>query len=262
MKKWMKIVLGIAAGIFVLVGLIFWLTGDVTKAGDDFFIAVQNEDMDAAYALLSDDFQAGVSKRELKIFLSKNALDTVVETSWNSRSISGSKGQLEGTVTTQSGNKIPLELRLIKSESGWKINAIEKERAGLKIISSGQTLPPAAKQVELFQDTVAIFAQSLSEKSMRALWETGTAAYQEEVSLENLDKAFEKFFKYADGYAEISKMVPVIDNSKIEEDFDVLVIRGHYPVEPFPIYFRQLFYYEGVDWKFDGIALKVGGPPQ
>ena len=37
MKTWMKVVLGIAGGFAALIGLIFWLTGDVTKAGDDFF---------------------------------------------------------------------------------------------------------------------------------------------------------------------------------------------------------------------------------
>ena len=40
MKTWMKVVLGIVAGFAALLALIFWLTGDITKTGDDFFAAV------------------------------------------------------------------------------------------------------------------------------------------------------------------------------------------------------------------------------
>ncbi|QTD55051.1 hypothetical protein [Parasphingorhabdus cellanae] len=262
MKTWMKVVLGVFAGIAALVSLIFWLTGDITKTGDDFFAAVQNDDMDTAYALLSDDFQVGTSKAELKSYLAANALDNIKETSWSSRFITGGTGRLEGTVTTAGGSKIPLQLRLIDSEAGWRINAIEKESAGLKEASSSGALPSPDKQKQLFKDTVTVFAQSLSEKSMKKLWDTGTADYQRTVSLENLDKGFGKFFKYAEGYLELSQQEPIIDGSEINEETRVLAIRGHYPVEPFPIYFRQLFFYEGVDWKFDGIALKVGLPPE
>ncbi len=81
MKTWMKIVLAIFAGLAVLVGFIFWLTGDMTKAGDDFFAAVQNEDIDAAYTLLSDDFRAGTSKEELISYLATNALNNPKEVS-------------------------------------------------------------------------------------------------------------------------------------------------------------------------------------
>lgn len=48
MKTWMKVVLGVFVGMSALLGLVFWLTGGIAKTADDFFAAVQNDDMNAA----------------------------------------------------------------------------------------------------------------------------------------------------------------------------------------------------------------------
>lgn len=262
MKTWMKVVLGIFAALAILVGFIFWLTGDITKTADDFFAAAQNDDVDGAYALLSEDFQAGTSKEDLKSYLTANALDNIEKTSWSSRSISGSTGELEGTVTTASGNRMALKLRLINSEGGWKINQFEKASAGFKDISAGPALPSVSKQKQLFQGTVKVFAESLAEKSMQKLWASGTIDYRQQLSVEKLDKGFEQFFEFAEGYLDLSEQMPIIDGAEMIENSRVMLIRGHYPVKPFPIHFRQAFFYEGMDWKFDGLSLKVGSPPK
>jgi len=171
MKTWMKVVLGIVAGFAALLALIFWLTGDITKTGDDFFAAVQNDDMDTAYALLSEDFQTGTSKEELKSYLEANALDDVKETSWGSRFMTGGTGELEGTVTTKDGTKIPLKLRLIDSEAGWRINAIEKASAGFKESAGAQPLPSVEKQQQLFRKTIGVYAETRAERSMKKFWD-------------------------------------------------------------------------------------------
>lgn len=262
MKTWVKVTLGIFAGFAALIALIFWLTGDITKAGDDFFAAAKNDDMDAAYALLSEDFQAGTSKEELKSYLTANSLNNVEETSWSSRSISGNTGELDGTVTTVGGNEISLKLRLINSEGGWQINEIEKASAGFKGSSGDRSLPSVGKQQQLFQDTVTVFAESLADKSMKKLWDRGTADYRQQFSVEDIDQIHRQFFKYADGYLEMSKQTPIIDSAEIYKGNKTIGIRGHYPDKPAPIYFQLFFFYEGADWKFDGLGVKVGSPPK
>ena len=259
MKTWMKVVLGIAGGIAVLVGVIFWLTADVTKAGDDFFAAVQNDDMDAAYGLLSDDFKAGTSKEELQAYLAANALDKIKDTSWGGRMMTGGTAELKGTITTEGGSKIPLKLRLIDSESGWQINAIEKDTAGFKTAGSDRDVPPADRQKKLFLETMTVFAQSLSDGTMKKLRDNGAGAFQRQISLEDLDKAYEDSFKFADDFTSIAKMSPVIDSADIGED-GALNIRGHYPTEPRKVYVNQAYEYEGVGWKFLGLVYRVGSP--
>lgn len=262
MKTWMKVVLGIFAGVAVLVGLIFWLTGDIAKAGDDFFAAAQNDNMDAAYALLSEDFQAGTSKEGLQSYLAANALDNVQETSWSSRSITGSTGELKGTVTTADGSEIPLTLRLINSEAGWRINAIEKERAGFKDSSGSRPVPSAGKQQQLFQETVTAFADSLVDDSMKKLWDSSANSLRQKGSVEDLDKAFETFFEDDDAFLMMSKITPVIDSAKINEKTGTLSIRGHYGTKSKSVHFEQRYIYEGTDWKLSGLAAQAGSPPK
>jgi hypothetical protein len=262
MKTWMKVVLGIAAGISVLVGGIFWLTGDVTKAGDDFFAAVQIDDMDAAYALLSDDFKAGTSEDELKSYLAGNALNKIKDASWGGRMMTGGVAELEGTITTEGGSKIPIKLRLIDSESGWRINAIEKESAGFKNSASGSAaVPPIGKQQELFRDTITVYAESLADRSMQKLWDNSAGIFRRQFNVEQLNEAYERNYRFAGDYAEISKMAPIIDDSRIDQD-GFLVIKGHYPIKPKPLYVRQSFAYEGVKWVSSGLVLQVGQPPE
>lgn len=261
MKTWMKVVLGIVAGISVLVGLIFWVTADVTETGDDFFAAVQNDDIDTAYMLLSDNFQAGTSKEELTSYLTDNALDNVTETSWGSRSKSGDTGELKGTMTTAEGSEIQLEISLINSEAGWRINAIETANAGFRRPNESRRVPSAKKQQQLFRATIAAFAESLSEESMKKLRDYSSGSLRQQISLEEFDKAYEYSYKWAEDYAAISKMPPIIDDAQVDEK-GLLNIRGHYQIKPKPVYFRQVYIYEGIDWMLTGLVYQVGSPPK
>lgn len=259
MKTWMKVTLGIFGGFAVLIGLIFWLTGDVTKTGDDFFAAVQNDDMDAAYALLSDDFQAGTSKESLQSYLVANALDNPKDTSWGSRSISGSTGELEGTVTTADGGKISLKLLLVNSEAGWRIHTIEKESARFKDSAGGRSIPSAVKQKQLFQETMTIFAESLSDGTMKKMRDRAAGSFQRQIALKDLDKSYEESFKFAEDFSEMSTFSPIIDSGDIGEN-GALNIRGHYQNGTRPIYIDQAYEYEGIGWKLMGLVYRVGSP--
>lgn len=166
MKTWMKVVLGIFGGVAVLLGFIFWLTGDVVEAGDNFFVEVQAENIDRAYDLLSEDFQATTSKTELQVFLKDNALTNVVETSWSSRSIENNRATLTGSVTTETGGVIPLTLKFVNTKSGWKIYKIEKAAAGLSEGSGLQPLPSKEKQMELVQATTIAFVDGINAREM------------------------------------------------------------------------------------------------
>ncbi|VAV87081.1 hypothetical protein MNBD_ALPHA04-1597 [hydrothermal vent metagenome] len=258
MKTWMKVVLGIFAGIALLLALIFWLTGDVTKAGDDFFGAVQNDDIDSAYELLSDDFKAGTSKADLASYLKANALDKISDVSWGGRMIQNNIAKLDGTVETKSGDSIPLALRLVKGKNGWKIQSIRKDPAGFNTGHADIPIPSIAKQTELVKETVAIFAQSLADKDMTKLYDNSSPMLRQQVSFDKFNETYGYFFQFAPGYAAISKQNPVLDEAVINKDTEILTIKSHYPVKPSTVYFDTLYAYEGTDWKFAGLVIEIG----
>ena len=262
MKTWMKVVLGIVVGIAALVALIFWLTGDVTKAGDDFFAAVQNDDIDAAYELLSDDFKAGTSKEELQEYLKANALDQVNEVSWGGRMIQNNIGKLDGTVQTESGGSIPLTLKLVNGANGWKIQTIRKETAGFESSEAGFPMPSKAKQVQLVREATAVYAASLADKKMDRFYNHISGSWQQQTTVEELGQIFGAAYQYAPGWNDLTNMQPVLDGITVaEEGTETVFIRAHYPVKPSTVHLRQKYVFEGTDWKLLGFETKIGSPP-
>ncbi len=162
MKTWHKIALGVAVAIVALVALVFYATSGVTDAGNRFFQATREGDYEAAYALTSQEIQRNNSLEKFRAFAESNGFDTVTETSWSSRSMSGNTGALSGTLTTESGGVIPVEIGLVKEAGGWKINAIERDIAGLSDGAS-QTMPPPAVQQSMVLSDTRRFASSLGD---------------------------------------------------------------------------------------------------
>lgn len=256
MKTWMKVVLGIFAGIAVLLGLIFWLTGDISKAGSDFFAAAANDDVEGAYALLSSDFQATTSKEELDEYLEKNGLDNVTDTSWSSRSISGSTGSLEGTLTTAKGDEIPIKLKLVNSDAGWKIQSISKEQAGFQNdkSSSRQPLPSKLEAMSLTKATTSDFVEGMRAPTMEGFYGTFSSQFRRDVSLQKLEEGFGGFkgknFDMLNGYT------PVFSNTGKINDAGILSIDGYYKTSP-RLKFTYEYIFEGVKWKLWGIDIEA-----
>src|SRR5262245_58707721 len=98
----MKRVLGIIGGLVVLciavVGVIFgialFLTQDAAKAGDDFMLAIKENRLDDAYAMLGDEALADVDMDGFTATFGDSGL-----TSWSftNRQVNNDQGQLDGT---------------------------------------------------------------------------------------------------------------------------------------------------------------------
>lgn len=261
MKTWMKVVLGIFTGIAALVGLIFWLTGDITKAGDDFFAAVQNDDMDAAYALLSEDFQTTTSKEGLRAYLAANTLDKVQSVSWKSRSITNNTGELEGTITTQKGGAIPIKLGLVKSDSGWKIFRLVKAAAGFRATDSTEIIkpqmPPQVEQIRLVKETTNIFAGALNDKDMKALYDHGSKEFRRTNSVPELTDTFKSFEEFGPELLRLKEQAPGLREPVAIDERGRLSISGFYDMKLDVFVFDQHYELEDGRWKLDEIGIDI-----
>jgi hypothetical protein len=107
------------------VTLVFSLTAGLPAAADDFFMAASQGDMEQAYSLTAMGFQDEISLPALVNFLDYTGLDDYESASWYNRGFENEWGYLEGTVTTNRGEAVPLYLDLLKEEGTWKIYYIE-----------------------------------------------------------------------------------------------------------------------------------------
>jgi len=257
MNKIVKIVLGVVGVIILAVAAIFYFTGDMVTAADEFFAAVKQQDMDKAYTYLSEEFQAGTSQSDLVAYFEENRLDQFTQASWTSRSINGGRGVLTGSITTESGGVVPLTLSFVKGESGWKIYAIQKPAAGIREASATTPMPSEQEQIQLVAESMRVFADSVNDKSMAKFHSHISNLWQQQFTVAKLDEAFGGFYDIGVDLKVLDHYNPQFDDKSSIDDNGVLAITGHYPTRPNQVYFAQKYIYEGLGWKLVGFSANI-----
>jgi len=256
MKKFLKVVLGIIAVVVLAIAAVFYFTADMVKVADGFFEAVKSRDISKAYSYLSDDFKANTSQEALSDFLSKSGLISFKSASWQNRSTSGGRGELTGSINTQSGGVVPLKLSFVKGESGWKIYSIEKPQAGIQDQKAGQ-VPSESDQVKLVAETMHQLAICVNEKNMEKFYAYSSNRMQKEYTPKKLDEAFAPFFNIGADLTVLDNVSPIFDEKPSMNEENVLLINGYYPSKPNQVFFRQEYVYEGLGWKLLGLKVQI-----
>lgn len=257
MKTWVKVLLGVVGVIGLSVAGAFYFTSGATRAGDDFFAAVGAGDMDRTYGTLSSAFRAATSEAELAAFLAANRMDKVADTSWGSRSVSGGRGSLVGTLTTTAGESIPVEIDLIKEEDRWKIYALRDTAGAAGVGYGAKGLPGENEQVALVAESMGIFADAVAAGSMKGLHDHISRLWAGQFDVAKLDDAFKSFYRFGPGLQVVKTLPPVFDGPARFSDENVMAIAGYYPTDPDRVHFTLKYIYEGTGWKLFGVSVDV-----
>jgi hypothetical protein len=288
MKKFLKIIIGIVVFIILVVVLVFYLTGDMVDAANSFFKAVKQNDMTKARGYLAEEFKAATDEKALKEFLSSSALLNFKETSWGERQISGSRGELNGSVKTETGGTIPIRLTLVKESGGWKIYSLQKPTAGLMskeepgtspqpgVVSTSKeepggsqkpatvltakepsAMPGKAEQMILAKKSMHDFAVSLKTKSMEHFRNNISNLWQQQYTTQKLNEAYAKIIEAELDLSVLDTLEPILDQeAQINQD-GVLILKGHYATQPSQVRFLQKFVKEGGAWKLLGFHFSL-----
>jgi len=256
MKKLLKIVIGIVVVFVVAVTVMFYLTSDMTDTAKKFFTAIKAKDYTTAYQYLSEDFRAATPQAEFTSFLEKSALLRFKDASWSNRSISGGRGELDGSVTTESGGVVPIKLGFIKENDKWLIYSIYKPQAGLAGGESGK-LPSESEQVALVKESIRKFALSVNAKDFTVFHKYTSHLWQREMTVQKFNEVFKPFLENNINLLPLDNLSPVFDGTSSIDDNGVLLIKGHYPTKPSKVLFELKYIYEGVSWKLVGTNINV-----
>ena len=248
-----KVVAAIVIMALVTIAIALFLTSDITKTADKFFDAVKSNNYDEAYSLLSTDFKKDTSKRQLKAYLEKHALNQAKSTSWNSRSIKGNRAKVTGTLSTESGMSIPVMVTFAKGTE-WKINAIRKLLAGVR---DTEQIPSQEEQRKLIGETMHLFALSVKEHSMEKIYNHLSNTWKRQWTMDQFEKSFSPFYTFGSELMVVDRITPKFpENATINKD-DLLVIKGIYPTHPKQLFFTHKYIYEGLGWKLLGLKVEV-----
>ncbi len=266
-KMWKKILGAIVVIIALFVGLVMWSTSGMSEAANEFFILVKTKNYDDAYNETSTDFKKSISLKEFESFIKDSGLSKYKSVSWDSRSIENNMGKLEGAVTTESGDAIPIKMEFLKSGEKWKIFSISKQAAGVKKVQESQNdkvltkksqAPVADKEehLNLVRDSTMIFAKAVNQKSMKTFYVKISKVWQNQTDIGSLDKVFAVFYDAGIDFTVLKNVTPVIEKEE-ELPNGVLVLKGYYPSTPSRAYFDYKYFYEDGTWKLVGFNINV-----
>ncbi len=254
----MKIFLKIVAALFVLVALsltaALFLTRGIADTADEFFAAVERNDMGAAYAKLSQGFQSGTSESELARFLDQQKMRSVIATSWSSRQIENQTGSLRGSLTTASDGTIPITIELIKEQDEWRIHRIERPAAGLVATPS---LPSDEEARRLAHDTARTFLASVQAGSMQNFHASVSELWQQQYSVESLNESYAAFLNLDADLGPLAAMTPqIIETPQLDEN-GVLRMATLYPTDLGEFRFGLSYVLEAGQWRALGLNASV-----
>jgi hypothetical protein len=257
MKKLLKILLGVAAMFVAGIAAVFYFTTGMVDTADAFFKAVKDKDIAKARSYLAEDFKASTDENALKAFLSKGAILSFKEASWSNRQISGGRGELNGSITTDSGGIVPIKMTFVKENEAWKIYAIQKPTAGLQTQDASSTAPGKADQVVLVRQSMHDFVVSVDKKSMEHFRGTVSQLWQRQFTTEKLDQAFRQVIDSGANWSVLDSVQPVFSSEAKVDENGVLLLAGYYPTKPSQVFFEQKYIYEGVSWKLIGFNIQA-----
>jgi hypothetical protein len=254
MNKWVKIGIGIVVILIVGLSSVFFLTSGMEKTADAFFNAVKQRDLDKARTYLSEDFKASTDENALREFLSKGAILNFKSASWSNRQISGNRGQLDGSITTESGGVMPLKLMFVKENGEWKIYALQKPTAGLQSGETSAMVPAKSEQTALVKQSMHDFLVSVKQKNMSHFNSSISQMWQKQVTTEQMNAAFGSIINSGADWSAVDTLDPALTPDAKIDDEGVLSVTGQYATNP-ALKFEMKYVYEGVAWKLIGFSL-------
>lgn len=123
-------VLGILVLIWLLIaGSILLTTKGLPQALNNFFAAIVTDNLDAAYAMTTPNYQKRTSKKQFTKFVKANRLKQYKRLELPLFEPKGDRCPLDLSVELTTGEKMRLQMELVKEGKGWAIDGLGQGQA-------------------------------------------------------------------------------------------------------------------------------------
>jgi hypothetical protein len=263
---------------FLLLALILAGCGNAykkspTAAADAFFTLLNQGQYPEAYKSASFAFQAQQSVPAFVATAKDLGLGNYPSRSWTEKSASEKEALLDGDFTSSTGEKLSLQVAMLKESGKWRVFAIRTPAPNGKNhlvdrfnqIGRSQTfgdvfsrkVPSDDEARALVDNTMQQFNAGLHKKDFADFYLTTSALWRSETSKEKVESAFQSFVD-----ANIS-IDPYKDTKAVFEEpprlnsEGMLVVKGYYPTKPNRIFFDLRYTFELPKWKLLAITISI-----
>lgn len=260
----------LAAGVgLVLValgaGVVFYATSGAVEAADEFLAALGEGDVEGAYGMTAAAFQERQSQAAFALVIEALGLDSYQSSTWTSRSVEGSRAELEGTFTNRGGDRLPLELTLVKSDDGWRVFSVAGEQAGAAVQRPGESgavspppaaVPPAEELPRLASEAILALNRSILANDFSTFYAGISKLWQAQTTADEIATAFQVFVEREIDLSAIQQVEPVFEPAQLDSE-GALRVSGYYPTTPVRVVFQLRFVHESDGWKLLGIQVDL-----
>jgi hypothetical protein len=120
--KFIKILLLTAAIASGVIAIVFYITNQITKPAEEFFMLLSQEKYSEAWEMTHPDYlQAQISKDDFTKLMIKYNLKEFDSISWSTRRLKNGAGMLTGNCTLKDGSIIDITLNFLPHNDVYKI---------------------------------------------------------------------------------------------------------------------------------------------
>ena len=258
MKKGCLIALGIGlALILVILLVVFGMTRGAVKAGNDFLGLLGSGKIAQAYEEASPTLKSQQTEAVFERGVRQLGLTDFASASWSNREVKNDRGHLEGSITTKSGGKIPLQMELIKEAGKWKVYGVTAPQSGVAAEPGGKQMPADEKLKAMTRESLLAFNQAVKEKSFVNFHKQISTIWQQQITPEKFMESFKPFVDKGVDLSPVKKVDPIFDDPPAIDSQGILTLKGYFPTQPAKVFFRLRYVYEHPSWKLLGIRVNM-----
>ena len=247
-------------------------TKDPVQAASDFFVSIGSGNTKEAYDSTAFAFQAGQTYLTFDAMVKDLGLTKALKINWSQQDRGEKEVKLKGEVLTASVKTVPVSVKLICERGEWRIFALSTPRqqdptmeTHFSLVGKGSAfnsvdnheLPNPATLQKLVEKSLAMFNAAIQERSFENFYKEVSVAWQQQLTPKRLQTAFQPFIDSQVNLGSLRGLTPVFDTPPQVNSDGLLILEGHYPTNPYQIYFALRFASEFPHWKLFGLDVQL-----
>ncbi len=246
---------------------------DPTQATVDFFKNIAAGKYHEAYASTAFGFQAQQSEKVFAQTLKELGLDEAAKAEMETPVIKGREAQTDVTVLTLKDKTLKFKVSLLQESGTWRIFSLRspQDESGKRLENRfslmgkgtsftdalSQPMPDEKEIKRMTDEAMMMFHAAIKQKSFEDFYEWTSQAWQDQLTLAKLQRAFQPFIDLNIDLSGVLKEKPIFDVPPVITTEGLLVVEGHYPTKPDETGFLLKFIYESPRWRIFGMSVNI-----
>ncbi|MEA3209024.1 MAG: hypothetical protein QOE70_2081 [Chthoniobacter sp.] len=245
---------------------------DPVEPARQFFQQIAAGQIAEAYASAAFGFRAQQTEKAFAQTVKEIGLADHAAVQWEPPEIKDREAKIRVEVSTRTGERIPFTVTLLNESGAWRIYSMRlrgdaggRSQNRFSLVGKGSAfsdslsrpVPEERDLRRLVTDTLLTFDAAIQQRSFTDFYETVSEAWQKQLTLGQLERAFQPFIENNVRLGGVRDAEMALDGPPSINTDGVLVVNGHFPTAPYKTFFSLKYVYELPRWKLFGIDVNL-----